>query len=129
VLKKLDEYKGLGHLEYYAMFMSKAQLLEMALKSLLQRKYDVPEEFMEKWTLGRLKKELSDKGLRPDFIAFLESAVKHRNYIAHEFLPNNAITQSMTNFSDHKLYGDLFRATYELAPIIILYDWCEDNNS
>jgi hypothetical protein len=129
VLKKLDEYKGLGHLENYAMFMGKAQLLEMALKSLLQRKYDVPEEFMEKWTLGRVKKELSDKGLRPDFIALLKSVVEHRNYIAHEFLANNAITQSMANFSDRKLYGDLFRATYELEQIIILYDWCEDNNS
>lgn len=129
VLKELDEYKGLGYLENYAMFMGKAQLLEMALKSLLQRKFDVPEEFMEKWTLGRVKKELADKGLRPDFIAFLDSVVKHRNYIAHEFLANNAITQSMANFSDRKLYGDLFRATYELEQIIILYYWCEDNNS
>ncbi|MDP5152091.1 hypothetical protein, partial [Rheinheimera baltica] len=99
-----------------------------ALKSLLSRKYNVPEESMERWTLGRVKNELRDKGLRPDFIAFLESVVDHRNYIAHEFLANNAITQSMANFSDRKLYGDLFRATYELEQIIILYDWCEEHN-
>ncbi len=128
VLKKIEEYKGLSHLENYAMYMGKAQLLEMALKSLLSRKYNVPEESMERWTLGRVKNELRDKGLRPDFIAFLESVVDHRNYIAHEFLANNAITQSMANFSDRKLYGDLFRATYELEQIIILYDWCEEHN-
>ena len=128
VLKKIEGYKGLSHLENYAMFMGKAQLLEMALKSLLTRKYNVPEETMKKWTLGRVKNELKDKGLRPDFIAFLESVVNHRNYIAHEFLANNAITQSIANFSDRKLYGGLFRATYEIEQIIIFYDWCEEHN-
>lgn len=128
VLKKLDEYEGLSHLENYAMFMGKAQLLEMALKTLLTRKYNVPEESMERWTLGRVKNELRDKGLRPDFIAYLERVVDHRNYIAHEFLANNAITQSIANFSDRKLYGDLFRATCELEQIIILYDWYEEHN-
>jgi hypothetical protein len=72
--------------------------------------------------LGRVKKELRDKGLHPDFIALIKSIVEHRNYIAHEFLANNAMTQSMANFSDRKLYGDLFRATFKLEPIIILYD-------
>ena len=128
VLKKFEEYEGLSHLENYAMFMGKAQLREMALKSLLTRKYNVPEESMERWTLGRVKNELRDKGLRPDFIAYLERVIDHRNYIAHEFLANNAITQSIANFSDRKLYGDLFRATYELEQIIILYDWCEEHN-
>lgn len=128
VLKKFDDYKGLSHLENYAIFMGKAQLLELALKALLTRKYSVPEESMERWTLGRVKNELRDKGLHPDFIAYLESVVSHRNYIAHELLANNAITQSIGNFSDRTLYGDLFRATYELEQIIILYDWCEEHN-
>lgn len=128
MFKKFEEHKGLSHLENYAMFMGKAQLLEMVLKSLLARKYNVPEESMERWTLGRVKNELRDKGLRLDFIAFLDRVVDHRNCIAHEFLANNAITQSMANFSDRKLYGDLFRASYELEQIIILYDWCEEHN-
>lgn len=72
--------------------------------------------------------ELRDKGLRPDFIAYLESVVNYRNDMAHEFILNNAITQSMANFSERKLYGDLFRAIYELEQIIILYDWCEEHN-
>ena len=84
---------------------------------------------MKRWCLGCVIKEFKDKGLRPDFIAFLESVVKHRNYIAHEYLANNAITQSMANFSNRKLYGDLFRATYEFEQIIILYNWSEENNS
>lgn len=92
VLKKIEGYKGLSHLENYEIFMEKAQPLEMALNSLLSKKYDVQEESMERWTLERVKNELRDEGLRPDFIAFLERVVGHRNYIAHEFLANNAIT-------------------------------------
>ncbi|OOV87952.1 hypothetical protein [Oceanospirillum linum] len=125
---KLEGYKNLSVLEQYAMFMGKAQILEFGLKGLLSRIYGVPSENMEKWTLGKTKNELRDKGLRPDFIAYLESVVNYRNDMAHEFLLNNAITQSMANFSERKLYGDLFRAIYEIEQIIILYDWCEENN-
>lgn len=125
---KLEEYKELSVLEQYAMFMGKAQILEFGLKGLLSRKYAIPSESMERWTLGRTKNELRDRGLRPDFISFLESVVDYRNAMAHEFLLNNAITQSLANFSERKLYEDLFRAIYELEQIIILYDWCEENN-
>jgi hypothetical protein len=125
---KLEGYKNLSVLEQYAMFMGKAQILEFGLKGLLSRMYGVPSGSMEKWTLGKTKNELGDKGLRPDFIAYLESVVNYRNDMAHEFLLNNAITQSMANFSERKLYGDLFRAIYELEQIIILYDWCEEHN-
>ena len=125
---KLEGYKNLSVPEQYAMFMGKAQILEFGLKGLLSRIYGVPSASMEKWTLGKTKNELRDKGLRPDFIAYLESVVNYRNDMAHEFLLNNAITQSMANFSGRKLYGDLFRAIYELEQIIILYDWCEENN-
>lgn len=126
---KMKEYEKLSVLEQYAMFMGKAQILEFCLKRLLSRKYNVPSENMEIWTLGRTKKELSNKGLRPDFIAYLESVVSYRNDMAHEFLFNNAITQSMASFSERKLYGNLFRAIYELEQIIIFYDWCEENNN
>jgi len=128
VQERLKPYENLSVLEQYAMFMGKAQILEFGLKGLLTRKYGAQSDSMEKWTLGRVKNELKQKGLRPDFIAFLASVVDHRNYIAHEFLINNAITKSIANFSDRKLYGDLFRAIYELEQIIILYDWCEEHN-
>lgn len=122
VNKKLEGYKNLTFLEQYAMFMGKAQILEFGLKSLLARKYKVPFESMEKWTLGRVKNELSQRGLRQDFIAYLSSVVDYRNYIAHELLLNNAITKSIANFSDRKLYGDFFRGVYELEQLIVLYD-------
>jgi len=128
VEEKLNTYERLSFLEQYAMFMGKAQILEFGLKGLLTRKYGIQSESMEKWTLGRVKNELKKKGLRPDFIAFLDSVVDHRNHIAHEFLVNNAMTKSIANFSDRKLYGDLFRAIYELEQIIILYGWCEEHN-
>lgn len=128
VLAKLDESKDRTVLEQYAIFMGKAQILEFALKGLLTRRFNVPSEDMERWTLGKTKSELRVRGLRPDFIELLGGVVNHRNNMAHEFLANNAITQSIANFSDIMLYGDLFRALYELEQIIILYDWCENND-
>lgn len=128
VLAKLDQYKGRSVLEQYAIFMGKAQILEFGLKGLLARKFNVSHEAMGRWTLGRTKNELRDRGLRPDFIRFLESVVDHRNNMAHEFLVNTEITRSIANFSDRKVYGDLFRALYVLEQIIILHDWCEVNN-
>lgn len=128
VQSRLKSYDDLSVLEQYAMFMGKAQILEFGLKGLLTRKYEIPSETMERWTLGYVRNELKRQGLRPDFIALLKSVVDYRNYIAHEFLVNNAINQSIANFSEWKLYGDLFRAIYELEHLIILYDWCEEHN-
>ena len=71
VYAKLEEYKDLSVLEQYSMFMGKAQILEFGLKGLLTRKYGVPYDDMEKWTLGKTKNELKERGLRPDFIKLL----------------------------------------------------------
>lgn len=128
VTARLDQYNDRSVLEQYAIFMGKAQILELGLKGLLARKFNVPPEDMDRWTLGRTKNELKDRGLRPDFIKFLDSVVDHRNNMAHEFLVNTQITRSIANFSDRKLYGELFRALYELEQIIILHDWCEEND-
>jgi hypothetical protein len=127
--RKLEGYKNLTFLEQYAMFMGKAQILELGLKRLLARKYGVPFESMEKWTMGRVKNELSQRGLRQDFIAYLDRVVEYRNYMAHELLVNNAITKSIANFSDRKLYGDFFRGVYELEQLIVLYDWSEKHDA
>jgi len=128
VLAKIDQYKDRSVLEQYAIFMGKAQILEFGLKGLLARKFNVPHEKMERWTLGVTKNELRNRGLRPDFIRLLESVVDHRNNMAHEFLVNTEITRSIAKFSDRKLYGDLFRGLYELEQIIVFHDWCEENN-
>lgn len=63
VLAKLDQYKGRSVLEQYAIFMGKAQILEFGLKGLLARKFDVSHEAMGRWTLGRTKNELRERGL------------------------------------------------------------------
>ena len=128
VFEKLAQYKDRSILEPYAIFMGKAQILEFGLKGLLARKFNVPLEDMELWTLGRTKNELRQRGLRPDFVGFLDSVVDHRNNMAHEFLVNTEIIGSIANFSERKLYGDLFRALYEIEQVIILHDWCEENN-
>ena len=128
IFEKLAQYKDRSVLEQYAIFMGKAQILEFGLKGLLARKFNVPLEDMELWTLGRTRTELRQRGLRSDFIRFLDSVVDHRNNMAHEFLVNTEIIRSIANFSERKLYGDLFRALYEIEQVIILHDWCEENN-
>ena len=128
VFEKLAQYKDRSVLEQYAIFMGKAQILEFGLKGLLARKFNVPLEDMELWTLGRTRTELRQRGLRSDSIRFLDSVVDHRNNMAHEFLVNTEIIRSIANFSERKLYGDLFRALYEIEQVIILHDWCEENN-
>lgn len=128
VLAKLESYENLSMLEKYAIFMGKAQILEFGLKRLLAHMFNVSLEKMERWTLGKTKNELKNRGIRPDFIRLLESVVTYRNNMAHEFLLNTSISRSIANFSEHKLYGDLFRAIYELEQIIILHDWCEEND-
>lgn len=128
VFAEMDEYKDRSILEQYAIFMGKAQMLELGLKALLHRRFAVPFESMEKWTLGTTKNELRSRGLRLDFIAFLESVVGYRNNMAHEFLANNAITRSVANFSDRMLYGDLFKGLYELEQLLVLFNWCEEHD-
>lgn len=126
---RMSEYEDLGFMEQYAMFMGKAQILEFGLKGLLTRLYGLQLDSMEKWTLGRVKKELDEKGLRKDFVALLDGVVEQRNYFAHEFLVDHAITKSVANFTNRKLYGNLYRALYQLERIIILFDWCVEHNA
>lgn len=128
VLAKMSEYEGRSVLEQYAIFMGKAQILELGLKAVLSRRFEIPLESMERWTLGITKNELRNSGVRLDFIAFLERVVDYRNNMAHEFLANGAITLSLGNFSDRILCGDLHKGLYELEQLLVLYDWCEEND-
>ncbi|MEK9501626.1 hypothetical protein WI372_11600 [Gemmatimonadota bacterium DH-20] len=125
----LAEYMGRSVLEQYALFMGKAQMLELGLKGLLTRRFDVPADDMERWTLGKTKNALAGRGLRSDFIELLEGVVGHRNSMAHEFLVSSAITRSIAKCSGRRLHGDLFRALYEVEQIILIHDWCEENDA
>src|SRR5207248_11787986 len=91
VLRRVAKYKDLSALEQFAMFMGIAQLLEFGLKQLLVRLFDYDPERMERWTLGRTIHELEQSGLRPDYIGLLKDLLDYRNYIAHDYLADDAM--------------------------------------
>jgi|SRR5690554_4864068 len=129
----IKKYENLDFLGKYAMYVGVAQLLEFGLKKLHQERYGNTLQDMEKWTLGRTKKELAEKGLRPDFISLLESVVDYRNYIAHEILLNFALIKSITdNLKTNNYSKDeriLDKAILELEQLIFLFDWSNQNNA
>lgn len=130
VFKRVKKYDSLSFLEQYAMFMGKAQVLEMGLKSLLVRKYSFEPEQIEKLTLGQTTRELEKYGLRADYIALLKRVVEHRNYIAHELLVNNAILNSLLDGESGNLGAREFQhGIYALEQAIFLYDWTEEHNA
>jgi hypothetical protein len=131
VSRRITKYDLLGFFEQFAMFMGKAQILEFGLKNLLGRDFSVDEESMKKWTLGRVRIELKNKGLRIDFCTLLKSFVGHRNYIAHELLVNHALIRSL--FDDgapgHFEVSRLHKGIYELEQLMLFYDWCEEHKA
>jgi len=97
VVRCLRKYDKLNFLESFAMFVGKAQLVELGLKRLLMSKYGLEQENIEKWTLGRVIRELKDRGCRRDFVALLEELNRYRNYIAHDILADDAIMRKLTD--------------------------------
>jgi hypothetical protein len=131
VFRRLDDqYNHRSRFEQFALFMGKAQLLEMVLKDLLERKYAVDSDALRRWTLGRVARELEQRGLRQGFIALLQSVVEHRNYIAHEFLADKAIESALHDRERSPLTdGPLHKGMYELEQIILIHDWCVTNDA
>lgn len=128
VVRRLRSSDKLNHLERFAMFMGKAQLVEMALKNLLMTKYGYSEQKMERWTLGRLVKELKTLGLRPDFIALLEELTHYRNHIAHDLLLDYALMQRLTRSKAHRLsLKPLERGLYMVEQTIVVHDFLASN--
>jgi hypothetical protein len=130
VSQRLKKYEGLNTLEQFAMFMGMAQLLELSLKSLLSHRYEYDQDKIERWTLGRVAKELKASGLRSDFITLLESVVEYRNYIAHELLSNDAVLRSITGSDSGRLeLRHLQKGIFELEQIMLLHDWCVEHDA
>ena len=77
--KNLRHIEKMSFLEQYAMFMGKAQIVELALKDLLNKKYKYKYKKIEKYTLGNTIYELNKCKLRPDFIALLRELLGYRN--------------------------------------------------
>ena len=127
--KRLKSYEKLNLLEQFTMFMGKAQLFELALKQLLARRYQYDFDQIERWSLGRTAKEMKVCGVRADFITFLESVAKRRNFIAHELLANETLVIALTGTTARFVRRPLEHGIYELEQIMFLHDWCEKHNA
>ena len=129
VRSRLAKYENLNLLEQFAMFMGMAQLLEFGLKRLLSDRYGVELERLERSTMGQTVQQLKDRGLRPDYITLLESVVEYRNYMAHEFLANDAMLRQLLGGDSGRLeIRNLEKGTLELEQALFLYDWCNEHN-
>jgi hypothetical protein len=130
VRRRLRKYEDKSMLERFALFMGVAQLLELSLKALLLRKYSVALEDSERWTLGRTMRELKDRGIRSDFLVFLDGVVGYRNYVAHELLADEALRHSILG-TDHAVREpkELSKGIYELEQLALLHDWCEEHDA
>ena len=125
--RRLCKYDRLNFLETFAMFMGKAQVVELGLKKLLISKYALNEGRIEKWTLGQVIGELKKRGCRPDFIGLLEELKKHRNYIAHEVLADDAIMRKMDSRAQRFAWKSLSRALYSVETTIVVHDFLARN--
>jgi len=129
VTESLKQYDDATFLETFGVFMGKAQIVELALKSVLVNSHKYEEEKIEKHTLGRTIKELEKCDVRPDFIILLSGLLEHRNLMAHEFLAVNAMGK--------KLAGDAFEilntkqlkyALFKVEEVIQVYDFLIEND-
>lgn len=127
---RLKKYEGRSIFERFALFMGMAQLLELGLKNLLGRRYGVDMDSLERWTLGQVKGALRDRGLRPDFIAFLDSVVDYRNQMAHSFMADLFITREMFGGQENWFESrELDKGIYELEQLLMFFEWAEQNDA
>jgi hypothetical protein len=130
VFQRMEKYRGRNLLEHFGLFMGLAQLLELALKDLLHRRYGLELESMERWTLGQVAGALRDGHLRPDFLHLLGSVVQYRNHVAHSVLADAVVLRDLyqgrqTRFETR----DLDRGTYELEQLWFLFEWTEEHDA
>lgn len=129
ILPRVKRYETLNFLEQFAMFMGVAQLLEISLKQLLHRRYGVDLESLETKSLGQVAGRLRDRGLRPDFLALLDSVVDYRNHIAHSLLANQIILQSLGAGDARFEPRELEKGVYELEQLWFLFHWTEEHDA
>jgi hypothetical protein len=96
VLKKpAASLKGRNFLEQYAIFMGRAQIVEMALKRILMKRYKYGEKRLNTMTLGAAIYELKSRGFDPRFTSILDELNKYRVSMVHEFLATDALITSL----------------------------------
>lgn len=134
--ERLKAYDGKSILERFGLYMGNAQILELGLKGLLVRKcgYSYDDKALQRLTMGQTKDKLIAHNFRTDFTEHLKSVVKGRNAMAHEFLANFAVTHQVMSqtlgktFSEHRTFGDLAKAAYELESSILFFDWINERD-
>ena len=125
VARRLRRIDGLNFLESFAMFMGKAQLVELGLKNILTSKYGYDDERIERWSLGRVVKELRKSGVAAGFRP-LDGRVtsNYRNYIAHEMLANDALLRRLAGGGAHRIASrSLSRGLYLVEQAIVVHDF------
>ena len=128
IFKRLKKTDNLNFLEHFAMFMGKAQLVEMSLKKILVDRYHYDEDRIERWTLGTTIKELEKCGLRKDFIVLLKDLNEHRIYIAHNLLSDDALMQELAGPEVQRFaWKSLRPALYTVEAVIVVHDFLATN--
>ncbi len=127
--QQLLKYEDLNQMEHFAMFLGVAQVLELNLKSLLNYKYGIDFESMERWTLGQVVQTLKDMGVRGDLCSLLKDIVGYRNYVAHEYLANEfELAPFRKDYPSHG-FRKLQKWTIELEQVVFLCEQTEEHGS
>ena len=128
VCKRLRKYDKMNFMESFAMFMGKAQLVELGLKNHLMNKYGLDEGKIERWTLGQVIGELDKRGCRPDFVALLKELNQHRKYIAHDLLAHDALMRKIVGSKAQRLaWKSLSRGAYVVETTVVVHDFLATN--
>ncbi|MCY1302387.1 hypothetical protein D9M70_520410 [compost metagenome] len=130
ILKRSEKYNGKSFLECFSIYLGTAQILEFALKKLLEERFNVPAEQTETKTLGQTRVKLEELGVRKDYTDLLKGVVKDRNYAAHELLANQALIGSLSEvLSEHFQFKELNQLIYNLERAVFLFDYMQHNNA
>lgn len=126
---RLEKYRNRSLFEQFSIYMGLAQILELNLKQLLNRRYGMEKDAIEYCSLGQVKELLKSRGLHPGFIALLEVVVRSRNHMAHNFLAEAFITREMFQGIETRYETrELEKGIYQLESLFVLFEWSEAND-
>lgn len=130
VFKRMKKYDNKSFLECFSIYLGTAQILEFALKKLLENKYNVSLEDSEKMTLGQARAKLESLGIRSDYTELLKNVVADRNSAAHELLANQALISSLgIEMSERMQFKELEHYIYGLEQAVFLFDYIQYNDA
>ncbi|MCP3127251.1 hypothetical protein [Shewanella sp. KJ2020] len=130
MFRRMEKYEEKSFLECFSIYLGTAQILEFALKKLLEEKFAISEEETEKLTLGQARAKLESVGLRADYTELLKQVVKDRNHAAHELLANQALISGLgVEFSERMQFKELKHFTFGLEQAVFLFDYFQHNNA